>query len=102
RAQQEERAMSQEFTVYQATNPATSPEALAEMARSRPDLRQFVAANPATPQQVVEWLGTLGDHAVDAAPARRRPAAPAPPQPPARPPAGGVGSRAAQPRTPTQ
>lgn len=93
--------MSQEFTVYQATNPATSPEALAEMARSRPDLRQFVAANPATPQHVVEWLGTLGDHAVDAALARRRPAAPAAPQSPAGPPAGGYGTGAAQDWSPT-
>jgi len=66
--------MSGDFTVYQATNPATAPETLARMATERPDLRQFVAANPATPAPVVEWLGTLGDLAVDAALARRRPA----------------------------
>ena len=87
--------MSQAFTVYQATNPATPPETLAEIARRRADLRQFVAANPATPPAVVEWLGGLGDYAVDAALARRRPAAPAghphaqtQPHPGPRPPAG--------------
>ena len=77
------------FTVYQATNPATPPEMLARMAADRPDLRQFVAANPATPPGVVEWLGTLGDHAVDAALARRRPSGfPPPSGPPSGPPPG--------------
>lgn len=71
--------MSKDFTVYQATNPATPPEVLAQMASSRPDLRQFVAANPATAPETLEWLGTLGDTAVQAALARRAPAAVEPP-----------------------
>jgi len=74
--------VSADFTVYQATNPATPPDVLGQMAASRPDLRQFVAANPATPQSVVDWLATLGDHAVDAALARRRPPAGVQPPPP--------------------
>lgn len=68
--------MSEEFTAYQATNPATAPDVLARLAAARPELRPLVAANPATPRPVVEWLATLGDHGVDAALARRRPAPP--------------------------
>ncbi|WP_324649265.1 hypothetical protein [Georgenia sp. H159] len=68
--------MSEEFTAYQATNPATAPDVLARLAAARPELRPLVAANPAAPRPVVEWLATLGDHGVDAALARRRPAPP--------------------------
>ncbi|HLS72639.1 MAG TPA: hypothetical protein VK046_02640 [Actinomycetaceae bacterium] len=71
--------MSQPFTLYQASSPTTPPETLAAIAAQRPDLRQFVAANPATGPEVVQWLGTLGDQAVDAALARRPAAQPAPP-----------------------
>lgn len=75
--------MSQPFTLYQASSPTTSPQTLADIAAQRPDLRQFVAANPAAGPEVLQWLGTLGDPVVDAALSRR-------PQPPAHfpPPAG--------------
>lgn len=52
--------MSEEFTALDAMNPATPPRTLAAIASARPDLRQLVAANPATPAPVLEWLASLG------------------------------------------
>ncbi|MEE6281773.1 hypothetical protein [Georgenia sp. MJ170] len=78
-----------EFTVYQATDRGTPPPVLEQMAGARPDLRQFVAANPSTSPEVLGWLGSLGDPAVAAALARRSAgsatawATPAQPPPPA-------------------
>src|SRR5690625_2775583 len=89
--------MSQPFTLYQASSPTTPPETLAAIAAQRPDLRQSVAANPATGPEVVQWLGTLGDQAVDAAPARRPAAQPAPPTGP---PGTGSGAQAPYPPSP--
>ncbi|MEE6271867.1 hypothetical protein V2J56_00725 [Georgenia sp. MJ206] len=66
----------QDFTVHQATDPGTAPETLSAMAAQRPDLRQFVAANPSAPPVVLQWLGTLADPAVRAALARRPGGAP--------------------------
>jgi hypothetical protein len=41
------------------------------IAASRPDLRPLVAANPSTYPDLLQWLGHLGDPAIDAALARR-------------------------------
>ena len=59
------------FTVHRALDTTTTPATLHAMATQRPDLRQFVAANPNTPPEVLTWLGQLGDAAVDAALHRR-------------------------------
>ena len=63
-----------------ALDPGTPPEVLAQIAQARPELRVFVAMNPATYPGLVEWLATLGDPAVNAALATRA-AAPATPLP---------------------
>jgi hypothetical protein len=74
-----------QFTAQQASDPATPAEVLAAIAEHRPDLRSAVAANPAAYPGLLEWLGQLGDPAVDAALAARgsEPAAaePAPAEP---------------------
>jgi len=54
-----------------AHNPYTDPAGLAELAYGYPSLRAVVAANPATPAQVLEWLATTGDTVVAAAIAAR-------------------------------
>ncbi|MFC7403550.1 hypothetical protein [Georgenia alba] len=56
-----------QFSAFEASNPQTPPEVLGQIAQQRPDLRALVAANPSTPDSVVQWLGSLGDVAVDAA-----------------------------------
>ncbi len=56
-----------QFTAQQAADPATPAEVLAAIAEHRPDLRPYVAANPTAYPGLVEWLGNLGDPAVDAA-----------------------------------
>jgi len=61
------------YTVHRALDGATDAATLHAMATQRPDLRQFVAANPNTPTDVLAWLGQLGDPAVDAALRRRAP-----------------------------
>ncbi|WP_043500431.1 hypothetical protein [Georgenia sp. SUBG003] len=63
-----------QYSSYDASNPSTPPEALAEIAAHRPELRALVAANPSTPEPTAQWLVGLGDVAVDAA-LRRRPGA---------------------------
>ncbi len=50
-----------------AADPATDAEALAEIAYAEPRLRPVVAANPATPANLLEWLSALGDPAVQRA-----------------------------------
>ena len=54
-----------------AANPATPLPDLMSIAASRPDLRPLVAANPSTYPDLLQWLGHLGDPAIDAALARR-------------------------------
>jgi len=49
-----------------AADPATPATVLAEIARDRPELRPYLAANPAAYPQLLEWLAVLGDPAVDA------------------------------------
>ncbi|WP_149202804.1 hypothetical protein [Actinotalea subterranea] len=75
--------MSQEdsYTSAQASDPTTSPQVLADIAALRPDLRAAVAANPSAYPGLLEWLGGLGEPAVDAAIAAR-PEAPSAPQAP--------------------
>ncbi|GAA1624256.1 variant leucine-rich repeat-containing protein [Georgenia ruanii] len=61
----------EQLTAYDASNPASTPGLLAQIAEHRPDLRPLVAANPATPADVLDRLARLGDVAVNAALARR-------------------------------
>ena len=61
-----------QYSAYDASNPATAPAVLAQIAEHRPELRALVAANPSTPEPVAQWLGGLGDVAVDAALRRRQ------------------------------
>lgn len=56
-----------QFTAQQAQDPSTPGEILASIAAERPDLRPYVAANPAAYPGLLDWLGRLGDPAVDAA-----------------------------------
>ncbi|MFC7403552.1 DVUA0089 family protein [Georgenia alba] len=65
----------EQYTAYEAGNPATPPDVLAQIAENRPDLRALVAGNPSTPEQTVQYLSGLGDPGVDAA-LRSRPATP--------------------------
>jgi hypothetical protein len=64
------------FTADQASDPSTSLEDLAKIAEHAPSLRPYVASNPSTYSALLEWLGGLGDPAVDRAldarPDRRR------------------------------
>lgn len=59
------------YTVQLASDPATPPHTLADIAAKRPSLRPEVARNPATYSELLEWLGQLGDPAVDDALRRR-------------------------------
>ncbi|MPV38892.1 variant leucine-rich repeat-containing protein, partial [Georgenia subflava] len=61
----------EQYSAYDASNPATAPEDLARIAEHRGDLRALVAGNPGTPPEVLRWLGSLGDVAVDSALRRR-------------------------------
>jgi len=55
-----------------AADPATSQAELLDIVSSRPDLRPAIALNPNTYPGLLDWLGTLGEPAVDAALASRR------------------------------
>lgn len=56
-----------EFTRAQAVDPTTSHVVLARIVESQPELRPLVAANPNTYPDLLQWLGSLGDPAVDEA-----------------------------------
>ena len=43
-------AAADQYSSYDASNPSTPPEALAQIAEHRPELRALVAANPSTPE----------------------------------------------------
>ena len=92
------------FTAAQASDPQTPGQVLADIAALRPDLRPAVAANPSAYPGLLEWLGSLGDPAINAALAARRPggaAAVAPQQAPTTPlPAQGYAPSGAVPATP--
>ena len=51
----------------QAADATTDPAVLAQLATDVPQLRPAIAANPAAYPGLLEWLGQLGDRAVDAA-----------------------------------
>lgn len=59
------------FTEAQAADPATPAALLADIATHRPDLRAAVASNPTAYPDLLAWLASFGDPAVDAAIARR-------------------------------
>ena len=65
-----------------ASSPATPAAELARIAASRPDLHPALAANPATYPDLIDWLRTSPDPAVQTALARRTtpPAQPEPAQ----------------------
>src|SRR5665648_1288060 len=75
------------FTAAQASDPQTPGQVLADIAALRPDLRVAVASNPSTYPGLLEWLGSLGEPAVDAAIAARRAAIQQTQQMPTAPPA---------------
>ena len=53
-------------TPQMAANPMTSAEVLADAARHRPDLRAFLAINPALPLELRAWLALGADPGVRA------------------------------------
>ena len=55
------------YTAEQAADPRTPLEVLAQIAEHAPGLRPYVASNPSTYTALLDWLGALGDPAVDAA-----------------------------------
>ena len=50
-----------------ATDPTTPPGTLAELAASAPEARRYIARHPAAYPGLLEWLGSLGDPAVNQA-----------------------------------
>jgi hypothetical protein len=60
------------FTAEQALDPSTPLEVLAQIVQDAPHLRPQVASNPSTYPALLEWLGNLGDPAVDTALRSRR------------------------------
>lgn len=60
------------WKVAQASDPATPLADLAVIVQEAPHLRPHVAANPSTYPALLDWLGALGDPAVDAALRARR------------------------------
>lgn len=54
-----------------AANPRTDLTELARLAHEHPDLRPVVASNPSAYEGLLEWLGAIGDPAVNAALAAR-------------------------------
>lgn len=59
------------YTEAEAADPSTPAIVLAKIAEVAPELRPALAKNPSTYPALVEWLGQLGDPAVDAALAQR-------------------------------
>ena len=79
-----------------ASSPTTPAAELARIAASRPDLHPALAANPATYPDLVDWLRTSPDPAVQAALAQRT-TPPAQPEPAHAAPAQAAGADAAAP-----
>ncbi|WP_338063862.1 hypothetical protein [Actinomyces ruminis] len=65
----------QDDLVARASDPNAELTTLHELANNYPGLRPYIAENPRTYPALLEWLGSLGDPAVDAALARRNAAA---------------------------
>lgn len=59
------------FTAQQAASGLTPGSVLAQIAAERPDLRPYLAVNPAAYPELLQWLARLGDPEVDAALAYR-------------------------------
>ena len=57
--------------VARVQDPQAPLETLHELAQDYPGLRPYIAANPRTYPDLLDWLGSLGDPAVDAALAAR-------------------------------
>ncbi|MCB2413376.1 hypothetical protein LGT39_11025 [Demequina sp. TTPB684] len=55
----------------EAADPDTSAQALHEIATTIPELRPTVAANPSAYPELLEWMGKLGEPAVDEAISKR-------------------------------
>lgn len=55
------------YTPQIASDPATPLETLADIAATEPALRKYVAANPSTYPELLQWLSNLGDPEVDEA-----------------------------------
>ena len=64
-------SQAQDDLVAAASDPNTDLTKLHELANNYPGLRPYIATTPRTYPALLEWLGTLGDPAVDAALARR-------------------------------
>ncbi|MCA5894891.1 hypothetical protein LEP48_16260 [Isoptericola sp. NEAU-Y5] len=60
------------WSAAQAMDPGTSLADLARIVQEAPHLRAYVASNPSTYPALLDWLGALGDPAVDAALRSRR------------------------------
>lgn len=60
-------APSHGYTAQQALDPSTTGLVLSQIVQEAPELRPQVAANPTTYPALLDWLGQLGDPAVDAA-----------------------------------
>lgn len=59
------------FTVEQALDPNTDQTTIAQIAQYAPELRPCLARNPNTYPELLDWLGKLGDPAINAALASR-------------------------------
>ena len=60
------------FTVEQALDPHTSPIRIAQIAQYAPELRVYLARNPSTYPELLDWLARQHDPQIDAALAERR------------------------------
>ncbi|HWV27329.1 MAG TPA: hypothetical protein VNZ66_08910 [Aeromicrobium sp.] len=59
--------------LQEASDPATEPARLADLAHHHPHTRPAIARHPQAYPGLLEWLGSLGDPEVDAALQERRP-----------------------------
>ncbi|WP_222851138.1 hypothetical protein [Phytoactinopolyspora mesophila] len=66
-----EPATASGYTAAMAADPNTPLQTLADIAAKEPSLRPHIASNPATYPELLDWLGQLGDPAVDDALRRR-------------------------------
>lgn len=64
-------SQAQDELIARAQDPTTPWAELHELAQNYPGLRPYVARNPNTYPDLLNWLGSLGDAAVDAALASR-------------------------------
>lgn len=60
-------AASHGYSAAQALDPSTTGLVLSQIVQEAPELRPQVAANPTTYPALLDWLGQLGDPAVDEA-----------------------------------